>query len=273
MAYATNATDFCEHLNALDESGGLERAYADHEERLSIANLACSVIMNQGGVIGGRSRALFLHAMTGLPIISRTSTVEKLLEPFVPFNRGLDALEEQFTGLSADIPFIPGKSEQQEESSFNVDWHNGELPYWVNVRGQLPYIPMVDGGWGLGIKDTSLEYRVNRNPVTNKVVGQVVARKTVAVNFISILGIGGPPVRSIQGQTLRRDVVLYQAERTATELPRSMPVVVPARFGLDIVKPDGLPSYEVESSLVRALLIAASIAKHRGDDGGVKMLW
>lgn len=275
MAYNGNADDFYEGLSHLKDSGDLDRIYSDPEKRLRMANRACDVIINQGSVVSGSDRGLFSHAMTGLPDLAWSPETREQVKQFEPFISGLFKLEGQFTGLNADIPFIPGKIESDlDEQGFRVPWHEGELPWWVYVRSQVPFTSLGNGGWGIDPDRTSVEYRVARNPFTNQVVGQVLARDSIGVNYNATLGVGGRPVRTIQIPTTRNDVVLYQAVRESDSLPELMPTVEPAQFGLDMLRPYAqAPDYEIETKLVVALSAAARIARHRGDYNGTPMIY
>lgn len=274
MRYKVDADGFSNHLSELKYSGQLDDIYANPGERLDLANLACDAIQNAGGVVSGSSSDLFSHAMTGLPELSSSRSQDTLTEPHRQFTGGIQSLAGQFTGKSADRLFIPGNYKGNDRLTFKVSWSDKVLPRWVNVRSQLPYKLFTNGGWGLEPDDTSIEYMVRRSQVTGEVVGQVVARESIRVDFAALVGTeDDEPYTKIQMPTERGDVVLYQAARQSEELPLRLPQVVAAKFGLDIVRLDKRESdEEIQSGMIEALSGAVLTAKHRGDYNGTPMV-
>lgn len=262
MVYKMNPEDFFGGLDDLRDKGSLD--FTNEALRLKIANDAYAAIEYEGGILSSYGRGLFTYAMVGLPEFDAPESLEELNKPFV---RGLWALGKDFSAQTADMPFVPGDDGAEGASTFKAAGYKQKLPYRINIRGREPYTRLPQGS-GLDEMDSSLEYQVLKNPVTNRIVGRVIARGCFRVSLEEIFnysyrGVYGIPV-------YKGDVVLYQAARNATELPKTLPTVQPAKFGLNIFTSGKQQDVEFPSSrFSEALSVAVKAAQNRGDYNGL----
>ncbi len=260
MAYPKAGVDIDDFFERLSEDGfnGVLN-YTRYENRLDYANHAVEAIKTAGSVISGSNHNLFTHAMVGLPDFSMPDEYREQYQPFVS---GLWSLAGQFSGLTADVPFVPGRTVGGNPSKFKAGGFKKNLPSWVYVRGREPYARMPEG-WGLDVAHTSLEYQVLRSSITNIVVGRIIARGCIGVSLEGIIN------HQHRGEvnrisTRKADVVLYQASRNVAELPDEMPAVNLAKFGLAIFSKEDRSYAEIE-----ALNTVVKAAQHRGDYNGL----